>query len=79
MDHAHYETDDVAAQALALGGGEVLALEPVLVPLVVPETDLDTSKVSLSGRFTFIIEKYRQVGSWVMSRFLYYGNPINTT
>lgn len=43
MDHAADVADEVAAQRLALGRGQVLSLEPVLVPLLLPETDLSGS------------------------------------
>lgn len=40
MHHAADVTDEVAAQGLAVGGGQVQPLEPVLVPLLLPEPHL---------------------------------------
>lgn len=40
MDHATDVTDEVAAQRLALSGGQVLSLEPVLVALLLPKAYL---------------------------------------
>ena len=41
MDDPHDEADEVAAEALGLQGGEVGPLEPLLVPLVRPESNLN--------------------------------------
>lgn len=40
MHHAADVTDEVAAQGLAVRGGQVLPLEPVLVALLLPEPHL---------------------------------------
>lgn len=40
VHHAADVTDEVAAQGLAVRGGQVLPLEPVLVPLLLPEPHL---------------------------------------
>ena len=40
MNDANYETDDVTAQCVTLGRGEVGLLEPVLISLVIAEPHL---------------------------------------
>lgn len=40
VDHPADVADEVTAQRLALGGGQVLPLEPVLVTLLLPKTYL---------------------------------------
>lgn len=42
MDHSTDVADQVAAQGLALCCGQVLSLKPVLIPLLLPKTHLDT-------------------------------------
>lgn len=50
MHHSTDVTDQVTAQGLALCCGQVLSLKPVLVPLLLPKTHLDT-RVSQSLSF----------------------------
>lgn len=40
VDHPADVTDQVTAQRLALGGGQVLSLEPVLITLLLPKAYL---------------------------------------
>lgn len=40
VDHPADVTDEVTAQRLALSGGQVLSLEPVLITLLLPKTYL---------------------------------------
>lgn len=44
VHHPTDVTDEVAAQGLAVRGGQVLPLEPVLVPLLLPEPHLKGKK-----------------------------------
>ncbi len=55
MDDAHNEADEVAAEALRLLRGEVGPLEPLLVPLMRPKTNL------AKGADLYIVFKEKKV------------------
>lgn len=44
MDHTADVANEVTPQRLTLSGGQVLSLEPVLVPLLLSETHLSTGR-----------------------------------
>lgn len=44
MDHPADVADEVTAQRLALSGGQVLSLEPVLITLLLPKPNLTTGQ-----------------------------------
>lgn len=63
MDHSTDVADEVTAQGLAVWGGQVLPLEPVLVPLLLAKPDLEGEEEQTGCGTTTHTQRLKKSGS----------------